>query len=96
MGDKRQPERYTAFLKNDHRYSFRRGELAEIVGVEFVIPEGQEGRFCYLVKFADGTEDLMPIKENEHDLLSGRDVGKVYTVGGGGFDSKRRAGRIEK
>ena len=95
MSDNKQAERYTVFLKNDHRDSFRMGELAEIVGVEFVIPNGQEGRFCYLVRFADGTEDLMPIKENEHDLLSGKDVGKVYVVGGGGFGSERRAGRYK-
>lgn len=47
------------------RYSFRRDEAAEIVGVEMIQPqESDTWQACYRVKYADGKEDLCPVAEH--------------------------------
>lgn len=53
-----------AYYIGTHQYSFRRGEAAEIIGVEMVQPDGQDFRACYRVRYADGKEDLCPVAEH--------------------------------
>lgn len=55
-----------AYLVGVHRYSFKSGKPAKIVGVEFVTPEKGEPRLCYHVVWADKTEDWIPVKDNSN------------------------------
>lgn len=68
-----------AYLIGINPYSFRKGEPAEIVGVELLIPEGGlKKRLCYHVMWADKGEDWIPVADDENykiisfeDILSG-------------------------
>jgi hypothetical protein len=71
------------FLVSIHRYGFRAGTPATIVGVEEVTPPGSPPRFCYKVRFEDGKEDFVPMNETEHyKIVSVADVraGKIPEV----------------
>lgn len=50
-----------AYLVGIHRYSFKCGKPAKIIGVEFVTPEKGDPRLCYHIVWADKTEDWIPI-----------------------------------
>ena len=64
-----------AFLVGTHRYSFQAGKPAEILGVEFVTPQGLNARACYRVLFEDGREDFVPLAEMHHfEIISEEDV----------------------
>lgn len=80
---KSNPMNQKAFLVGTHMYSFRAGEPAEIIGVQFVIPTNQKPRPCYHVRFKDGKEDFTPISDSRtFKILSEEDVrlGRVPEV----------------
>jgi hypothetical protein len=58
------------YLVGVHRYSFRAGEPAEIIGVKFAKPTGYEWRLAYEVEFIDGIRDFVAFS----DLESGNAV----------------------
>jgi hypothetical protein len=53
----------SAFLVGTHRYSFRPGEPARILGVVFVTRACDKARACYHVRFKDNREDDVPIED---------------------------------
>ncbi len=78
------------FLVGTHRYSFRAGTPAEVIGVNMSTPENKEPRPCFVIRFADGEEDMTPIfsepgsteKGKYYELLTEADVraGKIPEV----------------
>lgn len=72
-----------AFLVGTNRFSFRAGEPAEILGVEFFTPKGLNPRPCYRIRFRDGEEDFSPLSEcRRFEIISEEDVkaGKIPAV----------------
>jgi len=64
-----------AYLVGIHRYSFRSGEPAEIQGVVMNCSMDYEFKPCYKIKFADGTEDLVPIyDEKNYKIIGFKDI----------------------
>jgi hypothetical protein len=53
-----------------HFASFRSGEPATIIGVEWVKPGGHGGRACFRIRFEDGVEDVTPICDVENYTLT--------------------------
>ena len=67
--------REKAFLVSTHRLHIQAGTPAEILGVQFTTPRGLPERVCYLVRFPDGREDLIPLAEAHHfEIVSEGDV----------------------
>ncbi len=71
------------FLVGTHRYSFKAGKPAEIVGVAMITPDGSdEPRPCFKIRFKDGTGDFVPIFvapgsdiiNSHYELISEEDV----------------------
>jgi len=68
-----------AYLIGTHKYSSKSGIPAEIIGVEFIKPEGDLNvRLCYHIQWADMVEDWIPISDNSNykivsfdDILQG-------------------------
>ena len=48
-----------------HRYAFRSGEPAKLLGVKICTPEGSDPRACYHLRWPDGKEDYSPIADRE-------------------------------
>ena len=46
-----------------HPHCFRAGEPAKVKGVCWVVPDDEEGRACFRLKYADGFEDEAPISD---------------------------------
>lgn len=64
-----------AYLVGIHRYSFRSGTPAEIVGVEIVIPDKGKPRVCYHVLYDDKTEDWVSVEDNtNYKIISFEDI----------------------
>jgi hypothetical protein len=64
-----------AYFVYIHRYGFRAGEPAEILGVVVATPVLNEPRAAYHVRFADGHEDYIAIKDHENfEIISESDV----------------------
>ena len=58
-----------------HRYSFRSGKPAEILGVVFGETESGEQRACYHVRYDDGVEDYSPLCDSDNFVIvSGRQL----------------------
>lgn len=63
-----------AYFVGIHRYHYKSGVPAEIVGVEWVMPDTTltdraikntpNARLCYHIRWADGTEDWVPVIDN--------------------------------
>lgn len=51
-------------IQAKHRYGFRSGEWASLMGCVMVQPEGEEFRLCYFVAFPDGVTDYWPVSED--------------------------------
>ena len=47
-------------IRGTHRYSFRSGEWAELVGT---MDDPETGRRCYAVMFGDGVADWWPVDD---------------------------------
>ena len=52
------------YLRNTHRYGFRPGECAEILGVVSFTPDGSDARACYHIEYADGIKDHVAIDDS--------------------------------
>ena len=65
-----------AYIVGIHRYSFRCGKPAEIIGVKIVTPcEGDTPRTCYHVMYEDGVDDYVPITFDEsYTIISFSDI----------------------
>ena len=68
-----------AYLVGIHRYSFRAGEPAKILGVVIAHLKDSFPRSYFLVRFPDGVRDLVAIGDHwnysvisESDVLAGR------------------------
>lgn len=59
------------YITGTHRYSFRAGEPAHIMGVCEFTPDGGEPRPCFKVKYRDGFEDYIAIADTSHYKLIG-------------------------
>ncbi len=56
-----------AYIMGKHRYSFRCNEVAQVIGVYYVTPCQYEGaRFCYKLRYSDGTIDYVPLTSVEN------------------------------
>ncbi len=55
--------REKVYLVGIHRYLFRAGEPAEILGVEEITPENGTPRLCYHVLWSDKVEDSLRLDE---------------------------------
>jgi hypothetical protein len=53
-----------AYLVGVHRYSFRSGKPAEIIGVEMVTPENEKPRLCYHIMWSDKVEDWIAVEDS--------------------------------
>jgi hypothetical protein len=59
------------YYKGVHRYSFRRGKIAEIVGVEEVLQDNNIANICFKVLYSDGVYDWCPIDDKgAYELFS--------------------------
>ena len=64
------------FLVVTHRYSYKAGEVAEIIGVTMATPDKSTlPRPCFTLLFKDGTKDSIPIFANEKDWKE-----KIHTM----------------
>jgi len=52
------------FMKNNHFGAFKNHEWALIIGVKMVQPFNNPIRPCYHLLYQDGSEDFMPILED--------------------------------
>lgn len=59
------------FIIGAHPFSFRAGQIAEILGVAMVTPRGSEPRACFHIRFHDGIEDYTPVSDSLHYKLLG-------------------------
>ena len=57
-----------AYYVGTHKYSFRQGEPAKIVGIKTVFRDKENfpSRVCFHVVYADGFEDWCPIEDSEN------------------------------
>lgn len=74
-----------AYYVGIHRYSFKTGVPAEIIGVEIVKPEPDlEPRLCYHIRWSDMTEDWIPVEDSHgFEIISFQDIlnGNIPKVG---------------
>jgi hypothetical protein len=63
-----------AYYVGTHRYSFKSGDPAEIVGVKMVTPELEEQRLCYHIRWSDGCEDFVPVSDNTYKIIGFNDI----------------------
>jgi len=63
-----------AKIRGTHKYSFRVGDWANIIGVKIGTPKGLEPRPCFLIEFADGQIDSIPIHDLENYQIA---AGKI-------------------
>lgn len=59
-----------SYIVGVHRYSFKAGEVGEIIGVKHVKPSGYDWRLAFEVEYLDGKKDLVAFE----DVSSGNAV----------------------
>lgn len=62
-------ENRPARIRGMHRYHFRTGEWAKLIGVEIATPDGPVSlpeRAVFVLEFDDGKIDYIPISDLEH------------------------------
>ena len=65
----------SVYLVGTHRYSFRAGEIAKIIGVKIVTPDNLKPRLCYHVEYADGVQDFVQIYNNcDFEIITQNDI----------------------
>jgi len=73
-----------AYYVGIHRYSFKTGKPAEIIGVGIVTPDKGRSRLCYHIIWADDqSEDWVPIDDTaNYKIISFDDIllGKIPDV----------------
>lgn len=59
-------------IRGTHRYSFRSGEWAALVGYVMVIPDdSNEPRQAFMVRYNDGTVDYIPVSDaNNYEIAA--------------------------
>ena len=72
-------KREKVYLVGTHRYSFRAGEPAEIIGVEMTTPKQLLPRLSYHIRFSDYVEDWVAIDDGDYykiitftDIINGK------------------------
>lgn len=64
-----------AYLVGIHRYSFKSGKPAEIIGVEIVTGVSAKPRLCYHVMWSDKTEDWIAVEDSaNYKIISFEDI----------------------
>lgn len=69
-----------SYLVGVHRYSFRAGEPAEIIGLKWVRPspfERHDWRLAYEIEFFDGKKDYVSLDDviaGNHEIISDVDL----------------------
>jgi len=64
-----------AYLVGVHRYSFKSGKPAEIIGVEMVTPENGKPRLCYHIMWSDKVEDWIAVEDSaNYKIISFEDI----------------------
>lgn len=65
-------------MQTDRFRSYRPGEVAEVVGVEWRTPDGYPGRACFKLLYEDGDTDFVAISDSaNYRLLSLTEVGEL-------------------
>jgi len=54
----------SAYVIGTHPYSFRKGEMAIILGLKIITPDEGPPRPCFHIMFDDGQEDYRNIEGN--------------------------------
>lgn len=62
--------RETVYLVDKSHFGFRLGFPAEITGIEMCTPGDSEPRFCYHIRYSDGTEDWKPLEDGDYDIVT--------------------------
>ena len=60
-----------AYLVGIHRYSFKSGKPAEIVGVELVTHENEKPKLCYHIMWTDTVEDWIAVEDSSNYKIIG-------------------------
>lgn len=58
------------YLTGVHRYSFRAGEPAKIIGIKMCTPEGLEPRLAYHIQYEDLLEDYIAVQDADNCALN--------------------------
>jgi hypothetical protein len=67
-----------AYIVGVHRYAFRAGEVAEIIGIKYVKPIGYDWRLTIKVEYADGFIDYVSIQDvtaGNYEIISDVQLG---------------------
>ena len=67
-------KREEAYIIGIHRYAFRYGIPARIIGIEFVTPEGLDERLAYHTRYSDGAEDWVPVGDSSFRVITFQDI----------------------
>ena len=76
-------KREDVYLVNTHRYLYRPGTPARIIGIDMCTPGDKSPRLCYHILYADGQDDWVPIKDKKlYKIITFRDIlnGNVPSV----------------
>lgn len=62
------------YIVGIHRYAYRAGEPAEIIGKVMKKPKGLPERECYEIRFDDGKKDFVPLIDmKNYKIISATD-----------------------
>lgn len=67
-----------AYIVGVHRYAFRAGEVAEIIGIKYVKPTGYDWRLAMEVEYADGFIDYVAFEDESsgnYEIISDVQLG---------------------
>ena len=69
-----------AYFVGVHKYLYKSGIPAEIIGVVWVTPIGLEPRLCYHIQWSASTEDWIPVQDSQtYKIISFSDILKGGT-----------------
>lgn len=66
--------RNKAYLVGTHRYSYRAGIPAEIIGVNFCCLNDGTYRLCYHLLWDDFSEDWISVEEGRYKIITFGDI----------------------
>jgi hypothetical protein len=67
-----------AYIVGVHRYAFRAGEVAEIIGMKYVKPTGYNWRLAMVVEYVDGFIDYVAFEDvssGNYEIISDVQLG---------------------
>jgi hypothetical protein len=69
-------KRDDAYFVGMHRYLFKSGVPAKIIGVEMITPKGLPQRLCYHIRWTDAAEDWVPVEDHNktYKIISFEDI----------------------